>query len=551
MVGYKIAFILLLLSLVLVAPSSAVHYNAAGTLSTITDYPKDRWEIDINEDNIVWVESGGDYGEQILYLHNIDNQKTQKIASSKYSSFHPSIGRNTVLWGGKIENSGPVRLIRYDIIHGNYTLVDPYPSNQDFPASEDGIVVWLDSRTGGYANIYINEGEDVGNSLFYRSDTSDKHNPVINEGYVYWVEKGTLFRKNIKSGNPETLIQGLPNEYSVSGKNIVWEFEGDYGKDLALLDIDAMIPRPIVAKPGEQLNPDISLNNIVWQESVEDQNNIRIKNLNTGIVADIYTSPSVQSGPEISDSRIVWFDSTSGIKAVKVFELDNYAAPSAEFTSDAKPSLPPLSVNFATEITTPVNIMPDLLWDLGDGTITSETEPSHTYTTPGIYNVTLTVSNEYGKHSIFKPSHVVIGELPVPDFTSEKRAGEVPLTVKFIDDSTGPYETRMWSFGDGIGSILKNPLHTYSKPGHYTVTLTLSNEYGSVAEERVVYISAGEEPSSVISEAEKETAPSGFPDIFSGRNIEIYGAGIKIPSFETRDLREANNNREIFQNGLI
>jgi PKD repeat protein len=35
-------------------------------------------------------------------------------------------------------------------------------------------------------------------------------------------------------------------------------------------------------------------------------------------------------------------------------------------------------------------------WDLGDGTISIETSPTHTYTSPGEYMVTLQVSDQRG-----------------------------------------------------------------------------------------------------------------------------------------------------------
>ena len=69
----------------------------------------------------------------------------------------------------------------------------------------------------------------------------------------------------------------------------------------------------------------------------------------------------------------------------------------------------------------------------------------------------------------------------VPDaaFSSSLTSGYAPLTVKFTDKSTGSPISRKWSFGDNTYSTVKNPVHTYSKTGKYTVSLTVKNAAGS------------------------------------------------------------------------
>lgn len=52
----------------------------------------------------------------------------------------------------------------------------------------------------------------------------------------------------------------------------------------------------------------------------------------------------------------------------------------------------------------------------------------------------------------------------------------IPLTIQFFDVSTGEPTSRVWDFGDGQCSTEKNPTHTYTEPGIYTVTLTVSDD---------------------------------------------------------------------------
>ena len=57
-------------------------------------------------------------------------------------------------------------------------------------------------------------------------------------------------------------------------------------------------------------------------------------------------------------------------------------------------------------------------------------------------------------------------------------SGCVPLTVGFIDKSSGPHDEWSWYFGDGDSSNDTNPTHTYTEAGTYTVTLFIRNYEG-------------------------------------------------------------------------
>ena len=68
---------------------------------------------------------------------------------------------------------------------------------------------------------------------------------------------------------------------------------------------------------------------------------------------------------------------------------------------------------------------------------------------------------------------------PVAAFSASPVSGKAPLKVQFTDKSTGTVSSWKWSFGDKTYSTQKNPKHTYSKPGKYTVSLTVKNAKGS------------------------------------------------------------------------
>lgn len=73
-------------------------------------------------------------------------------------------------------------------------------------------------------------------------------------------------------------------------------------------------------------------------------------------------------------------------------------------------------------------------------------------------------------------------------FNGTPLSGPAPLTVKFIENSTGWPMTWAWDFGDGNTSSLKNPQHTYASAGDYTVNLTTMNAWGSNTSLKLNYI---------------------------------------------------------------
>ena len=69
---------------------------------------------------------------------------------------------------------------------------------------------------------------------------------------------------------------------------------------------------------------------------------------------------------------------------------------------------------------------------------------------------------------------------PVADFFANITSGNAPLKVLFADNSTGAPNFWHWDFGDGIKSKRTlNATHTFTEPGEYDVSLTVTNENGS------------------------------------------------------------------------
>jgi serine protease len=114
---------------------------------------------------------------------------------------------------------------------------------------------------------------------------------------------------------------------------------------------------------------------------------------------------------------------------------------------------------------------------------------SHTYTTAGIFDVSLTVSNTYGSFTDGEPGYIKVYAPVTVDFSGSPTSGVAPLAVSFTNLSTGDYDTCIWTFGDTTTStVCTDPTHTYTSAGVYTVSLAVSGLGGADVRIRTGYI---------------------------------------------------------------
>lgn len=121
------------------------------------------------------------------------------------------------------------------------------------------------------------------------------------------------------------------------------------------------------------------------------------------------------------------------------------------------------------------------IWDFGDGDSSTSVNPTHIYTTEGVYTVSLTVTDLNGCDSTnVKTDYITVTD-PVADFVADSTFSPCPpLLVNFTDSSTTDAVSWRWDFGDGTSSNVRNPSHVYLSPGLFDVMLTVTNNLGCV-----------------------------------------------------------------------
>ena len=156
--------------------------------------------------------------------------------------------------------------------------------------------------------------------------------------------------------------------------------------------------------------------------------------------------------------------------------------PTAGFNADIMSGCTPLTVQFSDQSSANATAWN---WTFEGGNPASSTQqnPSVTYNNPGTFNVSLTVSNAAGEDIAPQEDYITVNTIPTANFSSTTNG----LQVDFTNNSTNA-DSYEWDFGDNNSSTQTNPSHTYAADGTYEVTLTATNECGSVTTSQSITI---------------------------------------------------------------
>src|SRR5881394_941180 len=202
--------------------------------------------------------------------------------------------------------------------------------------------------------------------------------------------------------------------------------------------------------------------------------------------------------------------STDGSYTVRLTVTDNEGAQSTPASQTVTVSAPPpppppppnqppvasftfscngLGCDFTSTSSDPDGTVASYSWTFGDGGTSPARNPSHTYSTDGSYTVRLTVTDNQGAQSTPASQTVTVSAPPPPPppppnqppvasftFSCNGRGCDFTSTSSDPDGTVASYS---WTFGDGGTSPARNPSHTYSADGSYTVRLTVTDNQGA------------------------------------------------------------------------
>ncbi|MCB0705572.1 MAG: PKD domain-containing protein [Saprospiraceae bacterium] len=231
----------------------------------------------------------------------------------------------------------------------------------------------------------------------------------------------------------------------------------------------------------------------------------------------------------------------SNILSSWIAEISNSVAtqpPVANFTANQTTINAGQTINYSDLSTNNPN---SWSWSFQGGSpgSSSSQNPTVTYNTAGVYNVSLNAGNAAGSDVELKTAYItVLPNIlpPVTNFTANQTTITAGQSVNFTDLSTNSPTAWNWNFQSGSpgSSSSQNPSITYNNPGTYNVSLTTSNSAGSDTETKTQYITVNP---SVIAPIADFTADE--------TNIPVAG----IVSFEDLSQNNPDNWTWSFQGG--
>ncbi|WNZ29620.1 MAG: PKD domain-containing protein [Candidatus Bathyarchaeota archaeon] len=154
-------------------------------------------------------------------------------------------------------------------------------------------------------------------------------------------------------------------------------------------------------------------------------------------------------------------------------------APIASFTfSPENPSIYD-SINIIDHSYDSDGTITSWFWDFGDGTNSTEQNPTHTFKEKNEYQITLTVTDNQGAEDSKTQTLTMTNLPPEACFECNTTDFQIGKEIQFLDNSTDPENklvSWLWDFGDGNSSNLQTPTHKFLEKGDYNVTLTVADD---------------------------------------------------------------------------
>jgi gliding motility-associated-like protein len=232
------------------------------------------------------------------------------------------------------------------------------------------------------------------------------------------------------------------------------------------------------------------------------------------------------------------------------------ALPTAAFSASS-PSCVNQNITFTDVSVANAGNLTNWSWDFGDGKnsdFVSANPFTHSYSSPGPYNVTLKVQTNKGCTSTVLSKQVLINPLPSVNFKLPITCVNDPfsqfLDSSSISDGSQNSFTYQWNFGDANAtggnpntSTLKSPQHKYTAAGTYTVTETVISNNGCSSSANKEFVVNGV-PVALFALQGGTTACSGSAIKLTDNstvnpgnvmNIEIYWDYANDPTLKTID----------------
>ena len=198
-----------------------------------------------------------------------------------------------------------------------------------------------------------------------------------------------------------------------------------------------------------------------------------------------YTKYSEDQNPPFSYLNTGWnklsltVSDSNGYQSIAYDSVFVITGPKSQFSFSGNTCFNPNdSITFNDQSTSPSGAITDWLWDFGDGATSTQQNPQHAFTSPGTYQVKLTITAGCEKDTIIP---ITIHALPIVNFTYSLSCANSATTLTDQSFSAAGLQSWSWNFGDGSSNNqLQNPDHIFQSGGNYNVQLTVTDSSGCI-----------------------------------------------------------------------
>ena len=207
-----------------------------------------------------------------------------------------------------------------------------------------------------------------------------------------------------------------------------------------------------------------------------------------GPVPDGYTPKAVSATYDGTEWNVVWYilpnAQLNHVDEYAKLTVPAYGYAQRDEAAGLEPYVPGISTDFITDVTrgyAPLTVQftdrtldaGDWQWDFGDGTSSTDQDPSHTYSTPGRYTITLTTTNAGGNHNASRTVTVEQATEPGAPTNLAAAAGDsqVVLTWNAPANDGGASISHYVVYKDGVS------IGTYTGTSAAITELTNGNQY--------------------------------------------------------------------------
>jgi beta propeller repeat protein len=382
---------------------------------------------------------------------------TTRISATGLSEYGcgPAIYGNYIVWEDVRNGQDKPDIYMYDVSTSKETRITTSGSASDL-AIYGNRIVWIDGRNGK------NQDDNAGGHDIYMYDLST--------------------HKEIRITNSTIPADdfGYSLMVAISGNRIMW------GGTYRYCIYDLSTRKEIDINRIDIINPAFYGNRIIGVTDIDGRpGNVNMYDLSTYKETLI---PTIGDGfdPKIYDNKIVWEDFFNGYSGdphiTDIYMYDISTHKKTRITTHGTADRPAIYGDKILWVDSRTGNSAIYMYDLSTHT---ETHTSNTSAWPEAIYGDRIVWADYSNGNIYMGALVYS---PVASFFAFSITGKTPLTVRFIDKSTGSPASWSWNFGDKSTSTIRNPVHKYSKAGKYIVSLTVKNTAGRNTAKKTSYM---------------------------------------------------------------